>query len=65
MGTFTLGAGDSVVVDRALVVAVVVLVAVVVVVVVACWPTHRRSSPIAIKRLVTADSENISVLLIL
>ena len=43
----------------------VVVVAMVVVVVVACWPTHRRSSPIAIKRLVTADSENISVLLIL
>ena len=48
--------GDSIVVDRALVVALVV---------VACWPTHRRSSPIAIARLVTANSENISVLLIL
>ena len=56
MGTFTLGVGDSVVVDRALVVAVVVVV---------CWPTHRRSWPIAIARLVTANSENISVLLIL
>ena len=62
MATFTLGAGDSVVVDSALVVAVVVVV---VVVVVACWPTHRRSWPIAIARLVTANSENISVLLIL
>ena len=59
MATFTLGAGDSVVVDSALVVAVVVVD------VVACWPTHRRSSPIAIARLVTANSENISVLLIL
>ena len=60
MATFTLGAGDSVVVDSALVVAVVVVV------VVACWPRHRRSSPIAIaRRLVTANSENISVLLIL
>ena len=59
METFTLGVGDPVVVDRALVVAFVVVV------VVACWPTHRRSSPIANKRLVTADSENISVLLIL
>ena len=55
-------------VDRALVVAVVVVVVVVVlvvVVVVACWPTHRRSSPIAIARLGTADIENIPVLLIL
>ena len=56
MGTFTPGVGDSVVVDRALVVAVVGVV---------CWPTHRRSWPIAIARLVTANSENISVLLIL
>ena len=59
METFTLGVGDPVVVDRALVVAFVVVV------VVACWPTHRRSWPIAIARLVTANSENISVLLIL
>ena len=57
MATFILGAGDSVVVDSALVVAVVV---------VACWPRHRRSSPIAIaRRIVTANSENISVLMIL